>query len=256
MATDADYPSPPIVNSIGCPNGLPCNNGTTNSPILPPLIPKPKDPKHPDGLGNPCAENQCWSDCDCAPGLTPADRFVAPKHGLAQVPSSTDDFKDPKDGRAKQPSSTDDSKNPKDGSAKRPPFESITGIPCAEGQCHSDCDCRPGMTPTDGFKNPKDGHSFENLHIPSSSKATSFPTCPEGQCFPDCECSVDSLLAFINPGTPLASMPRVCASGECSANCICRDDLVKTARVVAELRKHYGGYVYHRFSCLASLILI
>lgn len=166
-----------VNNNTVCPDGLTCNNGTATPPTLP-TQPKPKDPKNtksaPKLTGNPCAEGQCWHDCDCGPGLTPAD-FAIP--------------------------STDDSKA-------------------------------------------------------QALQAESIPICPEGQCFSDCECSVDGLMAFINPGIPLASMPRVCASGECSTDCICRDDLVKTAQVVASLRKHHSRYDYfvpNSFSSLTTL---
>ncbi|KAE9972292.1 hypothetical protein EG328_005111 [Venturia inaequalis] len=135
------------------------------------------------------------------------------------------------------------------------PSACTNGNPCSEGTCFSDCDCGCGRRSLlniafaheiDPTKQPQESSPPELRSSPldsflpnaAATPAASLSPCPEGLCTPDCECFVDKLLAFINPGTPLASMPRVCGPRECSADCICRDDLIKTARVVGSLRKH------------------
>lgn len=115
--------------------------------------------------------------------------------------------------------------------------------------------CGEGL-PSDGSCAPSPASismaSTANLQQVESKKN---PCGEDLPCDGTCECDAATLLAFVNPDIASDSMPQVCASGECSSACICRDDLLKTAQVVAALKKHgnrYGNLGSATFTMLTS----
>lgn len=131
----------------------------------------------------------------------------------------------------------------------------VWGVPCPEGTCDpTRCDCDSLFKAPTQFELAFD----ETPQRHSSLLGTaSLPACPKGKCSSHCECSMDSMVALLNPGTSLASMPRVCATGECSTDCICRDDLAKAARLVITLREHrYDSSVPANLSSLTLSIAL
>lgn len=126
----------------------------------------------------------------------------------------------------------------------KPPFpKSPAGIhknPCAEGQCWTDCECGSRLA-SPKILNASVKASVATLQQVGTKKN---PCGEDLPCDGACECSTSILLSLISPDTPMASLPRVCGPQECSADCICRDDLIKTAKVVASLKEHDSKYEF------------